>query len=501
MAKPNPFVHSIPDMGRIRRIHFIGVGGAGMSGIAEVLANQGYEVSGSDLNRSHSTDRLQTKGVNVVFAHSAQNVVDSDVVVVSSAIAEDNPELVEAHSRRLPVVQRAEMLGELMRYRHGIAVAGTHGKTTTTSLTTAIFRAAELNPTFVIGGLLNATGSNAELGDSRFMIAEADESDASFLHLQPMVAVITNIDQDHMSTYGNDYERLKSTFVEFVHRLPFYGTAVLCVDDSDVREILPLLARPNVTYGLDENSSDDAPDFLAREIHMDGYRWTFRVTRPAPHKELTVQLSVPGRHNVQNALAAIAVATIEGVSDDAILAGLRNFTGVGRRFQVLERVQVGESEVTLVDDYGHHPTEVESVIATARQVWPGRRLVMAYQPHRYTRTRDLYDDFVRVLSETDVLVMLEVYSAGEESISGADGKALCQGVRSRGAVNPQFAQSPQEALKMLPSIVQPDDVVLVQGAGNVNQISQYLAQHALGDSSANSGVKNDVADSGGSRGR
>ena len=485
MASPNPFMHNIPEMGRIRRIHFIGVGGAGMSGIAEVLANQGYEVSGSDMNRSHSTDRLQSKGVSVKFAHSAQNVVGCDVVVVSSAIASDNPELVEAHARRLAVVPRAEMLGELMRYRHGIAVAGTHGKTTTTSLTTAIFRAAELNPTFVIGGLLNATGSNAELGDSRFMIAEADESDASFLHLQPMVAVITNIDQDHMSTYGNDYERLKSTFVEFVHRLPFYGTAVLCVDDADVREILPRLSRPNVTYGIDENTSVVAPDFLARDIHMDGYRWTFRVVRPAPHKELTVQLSVPGRHNVQNALAAIAVATIEGVSDDAILSGLKNFTGVGRRFQVLERVQLGEAEITLVDDYGHHPTEVESVIATARQVWPGRRLVMAYQPHRYTRTRDLYDDFVRVLSETDVLVMLEVYSAGEERISGADGKALCQGVRSRGAVNPQFAQSPIEALKMLPSIVQTGDVVLVQGAGNVNQISQQLSQNviaATGDS-------------------
>ncbi len=479
MASPNPFMHNIPEMGRIRRIHFIGVGGAGMSGIAEVLANQGYEVSGSDMNRSHSTDRLQSKGVSVKFAHSAQNVVGCDVVVVSSAIASDNPELVEAHARRLAVVPRAEMLGELMRYRHGIAVAGTHGKTTTTSLTTAIFRAAELNPTFVIGGLLNATGSNAELGDSRFMIAEADESDASFLHLQPMVAVITNIDQDHMSTYGNDYERLKSTFVEFVHRLPFYGTAVLCVDDADVREILPRLSRPNVTYGIDENVSKIAPDFLARDIHMDGYRWTFQVVRPAPHKELTVQLSVPGRHNVQNALAAIAVATIEGVSDDAILSGLKNFTGVGRRFQVLERVQLGDAEVTLVDDYGHHPTEVESVIATARQVWPGRRLVMAYQPHRYTRTRDLYDDFVRVLSETDVLVMLEVYSAGEERISGADGKALCQGVRSRGAVNPQFAQSPTEALKMLPSIVQAGDVVLVQGAGNVNQISQQLSQHAI----------------------
>ncbi len=484
MASPNPFMHSIPDMGRIRRIHFIGVGGAGMSGIAEVLVNQGYEVSGSDLSRSHSTDRLQSKGVNVKFVHAAQNVANCDVVVVSSAIAQDNPELVEAHARRLPVVPRAEMLGELMRYRHGIAVAGTHGKTTTTSLVTAIFRAAELNPTFVIGGLLNATGSNAELGDSRFMIAEADESDASFLHLQPMVAVITNIDQDHMSTYGNDYERLKSTFVEFVHRLPFYGTAVLCIDDADVREILPRLSRPNVTYGLELDSAAQAPDFMASDIRMEGYRWTFRVSRPAPHEELSVQLSVPGRHNVQNALAAIAVATLEGVSDAAILAGLRNFTGVGRRFQVAERVRVGQAEVTLVDDYGHHPTEVKSVIATARQVWPGRRLVMAYQPHRYTRTRDLYDDFVRVLSEVDVLVLLEVYSAGEERISGADGKALCQGIRSRGEINPLFAQSPQEALKMLPSILQQGDVVLVQGAGNVNQISQQLSQQVVERSGA-----------------
>lgn len=479
MSTPNPFVNSIPEMGRVRRIHFIGVGGAGMSGIAEVLANQGYEVSGSDMNRSHSTDRLQSKGVTVKFAHSAQNIAGCDVVVVSSAIAQDNPELVEAHARRLPVVARAEMLGELMRYRHGIAVAGTHGKTTTTSLTTAIFRAAELNPTFVIGGLLNATGSNAQLGDSRFMIAEADESDASFLHLQPMVAVITNIDQDHMSTYGNDYERLKSTFVEFVHRLPFYGTAVLCIDDSDVREILPRLSRPNVTYGIElkDGGSGELPDFMASDIHMDGHRWTFRVARPAPHRELSVQLNLPGRHNVQNALAAIAVATIEGVDDASILAGLGSFQGVGRRFQVIESAQVGDAEVTLVDDYGHHPTEVMSVIATARQVWPGRRLVMAYQPHRYTRTRDLYDDFVRVLSEVDVLVVLEVYSAGEDRISGADGKALCQGIRSRGAVNPQFAESPQEALQMLPSIVLPGDVVLVQGAGNVNQISQQLSAH------------------------
>lgn len=474
MINPNPFVHSVPEMGRVRRIHFIGIGGAGMSGIAEVLSNTGYQVSGSDRSRSLSTDRLQSKGVTVQFAHSPANVVDCDVVVVSSAIAEDNPELLEAHALRIPVVQRAEMLGELMRYRHGIAVAGTHGKTTTTSLITAIFRAAELNPTFVIGGLLNATGSNAQLGDSRYMIAEADESDASFLHLQPMVGVITNIDQDHMATYGNDFGRLKATFVEFVHRLPFYGTAVLCVDDIDVREILPKLSRPNVTYGL----ADDA-DFRARDISIDGTVWSFVVERPAPHSELFVELGIPGNHNLLNSLAAIAVATLEGIKDSAIIGALREFSGVGRRFQVAHDVCVGDAEVVLVDDYGHHPTEVASVISTARQVWPERRLVMAYQPHRYSRTRDLYDDFVEVLSQVDALVVLEVYSAGEEPIPGADSKSLCQGIRQRGAINPLFAQSPDDALQALPSLVLPGDVVVVQGAGNVNLISLNLAGGAL----------------------
>ena len=456
-------------MGRVRRIHFIGIGGAGMSGIAEVLVNTGYEVSGSDQVRSMVTDRLQSKGITVLFTHSPANVVDCDVVVVSSAIAEDNPELLEAHSQRIPVVQRAEMLGELMRYRHGIAVAGTHGKTTTTSLVTAIFREAQLNPTFVIGGLLNATGSNAQLGDSRYMIAEADESDASFLHLQPMIGVITNIDQDHMATYGNDFGRLKSTFVEFVHRLPFYGTAILCIDDDNVREILPKLSRPNFTYGLAEDA-----DFRARDISISGAACKFTVERPEPHSELPIELGIPGNHNLLNSLAAVAVATIEGISDGAIAAALQSFSGVGRRFQVAQDVRIQDANVTLVDDYGHHPTEVASVIATARQVWPERRLVMAYQPHRYSRTRDLYDDFVRVLSDVDALIVLEVYSAGEEPIPGADSKSLCQGIRQRGAINPQFAQTPADALGALPSIVLPDDVVIVQGAGNVNQISLNL---------------------------
>ena len=469
MVSTNPFIHSVPEMGRVRRIHFIGIGGAGMSGIAEVLVNTGYAVSGSDQMRSMTTDRLQSKGITVLFTHAPTNVVDCDVVVVSSAIAEDNPELLEAHNLRIPVVQRAEMLGELMRYRHGIAVAGTHGKTTTTSLVTAIFREAQLNPTFVIGGLLNATGSNAQLGDSRYMIAEADESDASFLHLQPMIGVITNIDQDHMATYGNDFSRLKLTFVEFVHRLPFYGTAVLCIDDDNVREILPKLSRPNFTYGFAEDA-----DFKARDVSISGAACKFTVERPEPHTDLSIELGIPGNHNLLNSLAAVAVATIEGISDAAIARALQSFSGVGRRFEVAQDVRIGTADVTLVDDYGHHPTEVASVIATARQVWPERRLVMAYQPHRYSRTRDLYDDFVRVLSEVDALIVLEVYSAGEEPIPGADSKSLCQGIRQRGAINPQFAGTPDDALGALPSIVLPDDVVIVQGAGNVNQISLNL---------------------------
>jgi UDP-N-acetylmuramate--alanine ligase len=461
--------YHVPEMGRVRRIHFVGIGGAGMCGIAEVLLNQGYEVAGSDLKASDTTRRLERLGAKVRLGHDPAHVADADVVVVSSAIRPDNPELVAAHAGRIPVVRRAEMLGELMRYRHGIAVAGTHGKTTTTSLITSVFQAAGLDPTFVIGGLLNSAGTNARLGVGRYLIAEADESDASFLHLQPMSAVITNIDRDHMSTYGNDFDQLKRAFVEFVHRLPFYGTVVVCADDPETVGILPDLARPVLTYGM----SADA-DFRATDCTIVSGRWRFTARRPeAP--ELTVTLTIPGEHNVQNALAAIAVATDEGLGDEAIVGGLEQFTGVSRRFQITDGLVVGGRHITLVDDYGHHPTEVAAVIATARELWPERRVVMAYQPHRYTRTRDLFDDFVRVLSQVDALVVLEVYAAGEEPIPGADGKALCQGVRGWNRLMPVFAADADEAMGILPGVLKDGDVLLVQGAGNVNQISQNLA--------------------------
>ena len=461
--------YHVPEMGRVRRIHFVGIGGTGMCGIAEVLLNQGYEVSGSDLHPSASTARLKSRGALVMQGHATENIGDADVVVISSAIPDDNPELVAAHERRVPVVPRAEMLGELMRYRHGIAIAGTHGKTTTTSLVTDIFEAAGLDPTFVVGGLLNSAGTNARLGAGRYLIAEADESDASFLHLKPMSAVITNIDQDHMSTYEHDFGVLKAAFVDFVHRLPFYGSVVLCIDDDEVRSILPELSRPMITYGFAEDA-----DFRAVDVQQSGLRWSFRVARPNG-EDLAVELAVPGAHNVRNALAAIAIATDEGIEDEAIVRGLQGFRGVGRRFQIREEVPVGDSVVTLVDDYGHHPTEVAAVIDTARKVWPDRRLLMAYQPHRYTRTRDLFDDFVRVLSEVDALVLVDVYAAGESPIAGADGKALCQGLRARGGVDPVYAEDALEGLQLLQQIAVDGDVLIVQGAGNVNQISNELS--------------------------
>jgi UDP-N-acetylmuramate--alanine ligase len=461
--------YQVPEMGRVRHIHFVGIGGAGMCGIAEVLLNQGYVVSGSDMKSSAVTERLVRLGARVVEGHAAGNVTGADVVVVSSAVTISNPEVVAAHTSRVPVVARAEMLGELMRYRHGIAVAGTHGKTTTTSLITSVFQAAGLDPTFVIGGLLNSTGSNARLGVSRYIIAEADESDGSFLQLKPMSAVITNIDQDHMATYGHDFATLKNAFVEFVHQLPFYGSVVLCAEDAETLAILPELSRPMITYGFNEHS-----DFRAGDVRIEGGRWRFRVTRPE-HAELDVKLAIPGRHNVLNALAAVAVATDEGIEDGAIMEGLQEFRGVGRRFQVSESITRSERTFTVVDDYGHHPTEVEAVITTAREMWPERRLLMFYQPHRYTRTRDLYDDFVRVLSMVDALVVLEVYAAGESPITGADAKSLCQGIRQRANIIPVFAEDPDEALRMLGDLVKDDDVVLVQGAGNVNRISNTLA--------------------------
>lgn len=461
--------YQVPEMGRIRSIHFIGIGGAGMCGIAEVLLNQGYDVTGSDMQASENTRRLEGLGAKIFVDHKAENVSSADVVVVSSAIDETNVELVAALEQHTPIVPRAEMLGELMRYRHGIAVAGTHGKTTTTSLITEIFRCAGLSPTFVIGGLLKSAGTNAELGAGRYLIAEADESDASFLRLQPLSAVITNIDQDHMSTYGNDYDELKDTFVEFVHRLPFYGAVAVCIDDTDVQEILPRLSRRVITYGFDESA-----DVRASDISIDANgTWQFEVVR-SEMPTLSLTLSVPGNHNVLNALAAIAIASDEGISDAAIAQGLAEFGGVDRRFQVTEDTCVGEASVTLVDDYGHHPTEVNAVIETARRVWPDRRIAMVYQPHRYTRTRDLFEDFVRVLSQVDALLLVDVYAAGEAKIAGADGPALSQAIRQRGSVSPVFAESPEEALTLLPTFSEDGEVLIVQGAGNVSRVSNEL---------------------------
>ncbi|GAA5317772.1 MAG: UDP-N-acetylmuramate--L-alanine ligase [Candidatus Pelagadaptatus aseana] len=475
MANQN--IIQIPEMRRIKKIHFIGIGGAGMSGIAEVLLNQGYGISGSDLNVSAVTQRLQAKGAQIFIGHSASNIKGVDVVVNSSAVDESNPEMIAARERRIPIVRRAEMLGELMRYRHGIAVAGTHGKTTTTSLLASVLAAGDLDPTFVIGGLLNSAGSNAQLGASRYLVAEADESDASFLHLQPMVSIVTNIDADHMDTYDGDFANVKKTFIEFLHNLPFYGLAVVCGDDPVVREIIPDIARPTVTYGFAGHN-----DYRAVEVAQTGSSSTFKVFRPDGHAPLSITLGMPGQHNILNALAAIAVATDEGVSDAAIKSGLEGFQGVGRRFQVYGNYEVGEAtkgEAMLVDDYGHHPRELQATVSAIRQGWPERRLLMVFQPHRYSRTRDLYEDFVEILSQVDALVLLEVYSAGEEPVPGADGRHLCRSIRSRGGVDPVFVETVDAVPEVVAKLVQPGDIVLTQGAGSVGALCQQLAQRKL----------------------
>ena len=473
MADSNntPLVYQVPEMRRIRGIHFIGIGGAGMSGIAEVLKNQGYDVSGSDIKESVVTDRLRAMGIQVFIGHREENSANADVVVVSSAVSSDNPEVVSARSRRVPIVPRAEMLAEIMRYRHGIAVAGTHGKTTTTSLIASVFGEAGLDPTFVIGGKLNSAGTNAKLGGSRYLVAEADESDASFLHLTPTISVVTNIEADHMETYGGDIEKLKQTFVDFLHNLPFYGIAVMCVDDPYVREIIPRISRAIITYGIDNPDAD----YRAENIASDGLKTRFVVRRPGGRPDLDVELKMPGRHNVLNALAVIAVATDEGVDDKAICRGLAGFAGVGRRFQVYGEYKTAKAQATLVDDYGHHPTEVEAVIKAARGAWPNRRIVMLYQPHRFTRTRDLYEDFVRVLSEVDGLLLMDVYSAGEPAIPGADGRALCRSIRQRGNVEPVFVEDNQEIESLLEKILQDGDLLITQGAGDIGGVAARLA--------------------------
>jgi UDP-N-acetylmuramate--alanine ligase len=463
----------IPEMRRIRRIHFIGIGGAGMCGIAEVLLNQGYKVSGSDAKAGKTTQRLQQLGATVFIGHAAENVAQTDVVVVSTAIDSSNPEIVAAREARLPIVRRAEMLGELMRYRHGIAIAGTHGKTTTTSLVTSILAEGGFDPTFVIGGLLNSAGVNAKLGGSRYLVAEADESDASFLHLQPMAAVVTNIDADHMDTYGGSFEKLKDTFIEFLHNLPFYGLAVVCGDDEVIRELLPRIGRPTLTYGFAPEN-----DIRAVDIRQEGMQTHFTVMR-ANKEPLAIKLNLPGLHNVLNSLAAIAIATDEDVQDQAIQVALENFQGVGRRFQQYGYFPLGDGDVCLVDDYGHHPREVEATLKAARQSFPDRRLVLMFQPHRYTRTRDCFEDFVQVLSQVDVLLLLDVYSAGEKPIAGADGRTLARSIRARGLVEPLFIEKLEDLPNILKTILQPQDVLLTQGAGTVGAIAIELAQNAL----------------------
>ena len=464
----------IPEMRRIKHIHFVGIGGAGMCGIAEVLKNQGYKVSGSDIKASKTTAQLEDSGIKVYIGHAAENIVDANVLVVSTAIDTENLEVKAAIENRIPVVRRAEMLGELMRYRHGIAVAGTHGKTTTTSLVTCMLAEENLDPTYVIGGLLNRSGVNAALGASRFIVAEADESDASFLFLEPMAAIVTNIDADHMDTYGGSFDTLKDTFVQFLQKLPFYGLAVVCGDDANIREIMPRIGRPLLTYGFNEDN-----DIRAVDVQQDGMQSHFTVLRKAK-EPLALTINMPGLHNILNALAAIGIATDEGVSDAAIARALESFSGVGRRFQVQGEFELGEGTVKLVDDYGHHPKEVEATIKAARASHPDRRLVMMFQPHRFSRTRDCFDDFVDVLSQVDQLLLLEVYSAGEKPIVGADSRSLARSIRLRGDVEPILIDPVEGNLQnALQKVLQANDLLLTQGAGNVGAISIELAQNQL----------------------
>jgi len=455
-------------MRRIHRIHFVGIGGAGMGGIAEVLLNLGYAVQGSDLKPNAVTRQLVSLGATVHIGHDAAHVAGADVVVVSTAVPADNPELLAAREARLPVVQRAEMLAELMRFRQGIAVAGTHGKTTTTSLVASLLAAGGMDPTFVIGGQLKSAGTNARLGASRYLVAEADESDASFLHLQPVIAVVTNIDRDHLVTYDGDFNRLKQAFVEFLHNLPFWGLAVLCADDAEVREIIPQVPRPIVTYGLSEHA-----DLRAVQVQRSGFRSRFDVLREG-RAPLPVELNLPGAHNVLNALAAIAVATDLGVADEAIQTALAGFEGIGRRLEWVGEVTTARGRIDIVDDYGHHPTEIAATLEAIRQGWPGRRVVLAFQPHRYTRTEDLIDDFGQVLSEADVLLVTEVYAAGEQPIANADGRAVCRAVRSRGRVEPVFVENVLNLAEPLADLIEEGDLVITMGAGNISAVAHDL---------------------------
>jgi UDP-N-acetylmuramate--alanine ligase len=459
-------------MSTFRRVHFIGIGGVGMSGIAEVLHNLGYAVSGSDRSNSATAQRLQALGIDVHVGHAAENIGDADVVVTSSAIGADNAELVAARAARIPVIPRAEMLGELMRFRRGVAIAGTHGKTTTTSLTASVLAEAGYDPTFVIGGQLNAAGANARLGTGQYLVAEADESDGSFLLLSPVIAAVTNIDADHLENYHGDFAEVKKAFADFLHRLPFYGLAVLCIDDAEVAELAQSTTRRVMTYGID---SVDA-DVRAINLVQYGFEMHFDLLLPNRAEALPVKLNLPGRHNVLNALAAATIGWQLGVEASALAHALEHFEGVGRRFHPRGEIALDQGSVLLVDDYGHHPRELAAVFAAARGGWPERRLVVAFQPHRYSRTRDLLDDFANVLAETDVLVLTEIYPAGESPIAGADGRALARAVRARGKVDPVLVDHPRDIKDTLPALLRDGDLLLLLGAGDIGAAALELAQ-------------------------
>ena len=461
----------ITRMRRIHTVHFVGIGGSGMSGIAEVMLSLGYAVQGSDLKSGRQTTRLEKQGATVFIGNAADNIENADAVVVSSAVDETNPEVVAAREKVMPVVQRAEMLAELMRFRYSIAVSGTHGKTTTTSLVASILAEGGLDPTFVIGGRLKSADANARLGQGDYLVAEADESDASFVHLKPMLAIVTNIDADHMATYDGDIERLRAGFIEFLHNLPFYGLAIVCIDDAGVNEVIGDIGRTVLTYGLDE-----AADIRAENIRYDEGRTRFDVIRSGDQAPLQISLGLPGLHNVLNALAAIAVADELQVSDDAVVKSLQEFEGIDRRFQSLGEIETAAGKVLLIDDYGHHPTEVAATLAAAKNGWPGKRVVLVFQPHRYTRTRDLMDDFAQVLSDADVLIVLDVYAAGEAPITGADGRAIARAVRSRGSVEPVFVESLDDLEPVLKDVLEDGDLVLTMGAGDIGAYAADLPQ-------------------------
>ncbi len=470
----NPVGNSVTHahaMGRVNHIHFVGIGGAGMSGIAEVLHNLGYRISGSDMQESQAIKHLCSLGIDINIDHDPAQINGCDVVVYSSAITHENCELMEARVKRIPVIPRAEMLAELMRLQQGIAIAGTHGKTTTTSLVASVLAEGGFDPTYVIGGLLNSSGSRARLGTGKYLVAEADESDASFLHLQPTIAILTNIDADHLETYGDDINCLQDNFIEFLHHLPFHGLAVICLDDEGVKKIMSNILKPFKTYGFDEGA-----DYFAHNVHHEKQESWFQVSRADCEQWLQVKLNLPGKHNILNALAAIAVAHEVGIADESITGALAKFQGIGRRCQVLGELDIQGKKILLIDDYAHHPREISATLQGIREGWPGRRMVIIFQPHRYTRTRVLFEEFCQALSETDQLLLLDIYSAGEKFIAGADSRSLCQAIHRRGQVDPILVERREELSPLLENLLEENDLLLVLGAGDVDAVSAGLVK-------------------------